>query len=52
MAEQVTLSFEEMVDEAKRETREHLLEAGGEDVVEGWDAMAKLWESGKMQEMI
>lgn len=41
-----------MVDEAKRETREQLLEEGGEDAVEGWDAMSKLWESGKMQEMI
>jgi hypothetical protein len=52
VAEQVTPSFEEMVDEAKRETREQLLEEGGEDAVEGWDAMSELWESGKMQEMI
>jgi hypothetical protein len=52
VAEQVTPSFEEMIDEAKEATREQLLEAGGEDAVEEWDAMAELWESGKMQEMI
>ena len=52
MAEQVTPSFEEMIDEAKETTRERLLEEGGQDAVEGWDAMAELWESGKMQEMI
>ena len=52
MAEQVTPSFEEMIDEAKAETREQLLEAGGDDAVEEWDTMAELWESGEMQEMI
>jgi hypothetical protein len=52
VAEQVTPSFEEMIDEAKEATREQLLEEGGEDAIEGWDAMAELWESGKMQEMI
>ena len=52
MAEQVTPSFEKMIDEAKETTREQLLEEGGEDAVEGWDAMTELWESGKMQEMI
>ena len=26
--------------------------AGDEDAVEEWDAMAELWESGKIQEMI
>jgi hypothetical protein len=41
-----------MVDEAKRETREQLLKEGGEDAIEGWDAMTELWESGEMQEMI
>lgn len=41
-----------MVDEAKRETREQLLEEGGEEAVEGWDTMTELWESGEMQEMI
>jgi hypothetical protein len=35
-----------------RETREQLLEEGGEDAVEGWDAMAELWESGKIRGMI
>ena len=52
MAEQVTPSFEEMIDEAKEATRKQLLEAGGEDAVKEWDAMTELWESGKMQEMI
>lgn len=41
-----------MIDEAKEATREQLLEAGDEDAVEEWDAMAELWESGKIQEMI
>ena len=35
MAEQVTLSFEEMIGEAKEVTRKQLLEEGGEDAVEG-----------------
>jgi hypothetical protein len=52
VAEQVTPSFEEMIDEAKEATREQLLEAAGEDAVEEWDAMAELWESGEMQKMI
>lgn len=52
MAEQVTPNFEEMIDESKEATREHLLEEGGEEAIEGWDAMTELWESGKMQEMI
>ena len=52
MAEQLTPSFEEMIDEAKESTREHLLEEGGEDAVEDWDAMTELWDSGEMQEMI
>ena len=41
-----------MIDEAKETTREQLLEEGGEDAVEEWDAMTELWKSGKMQEMI
>ena len=52
MAEQVTPSFEAMIDESKEATREHLLEEGGEEAVESWDAMTELWESGEMQEMI
>ena len=41
-----------MIDESKEATREHLLEEGGEETVESWDAMTELWESGEMQEMI
>jgi hypothetical protein len=38
--------------DAKEVTREYLLEEGGEEAVESWDAMTELWESGEMQEMI
>jgi hypothetical protein len=52
MADQVSApTFEELVAEAKRETRETLA-ADGEDVPESFDAMEELWESGAMQEMI
>ena len=41
-----------MIDESKEATREHLLEEGGEEAVESWDAMTELGESGEMQETI
>jgi len=52
VAEQVSPSFESMIDESKEPTREHLIKEGGEEAVEGWDAMTELWESGEIQGMI